>query len=370
MTPFNPDTGRAAYFLSITAISVSSQYQTGEMIEDIVMYDNTIQQNGDFPATYESGRHAVIIADATKNIWLVDNNFNNNAEDGVQVFWFTSGLRGAPAEFVYIGRNLIYNHGENAIDIKQASDVIVSENTLYGHYATDFEFSGSDGAAVVFNDDSPNTRLWLLNNTIFDNAIGIRNQSGGENYIVGNLFYNLRAENGEIPSNIGRNSGVAIWSTTAASMHIVNNTIVDVVGGIYAPSGTEIHMNGNLISSLVADTTYHLGIHPSNFDVVNISHNLLWQADRPVLLFGIDNCVLCLEVDPLFVNADTRKYQLQAGSPAVSNGTDGSVYQTFFDLYGINIQKDIDGNPRPGNTTWDIGAYELPDGFMFSNGFE
>ena len=48
------------------------------------------------------------------------------------------------------------DNGENAVDIKQSNHVIVSENTFSGYRPTDFPKSGSDGSAVVFNNDSPN----------------------------------------------------------------------------------------------------------------------------------------------------------------------------------------------------------------------
>ena len=55
-------------------------------------------------------------------------------------------------------------------------------------------------------------------------------------------------------------------------------------------------------------------------------------------------------------------FRLQPTSPARDMGIASDVYQTFFDLYGIDIRKDIEGNSRPQGSAWDIGAYEYTDG--------
>ena len=51
-------------------------------------------------------------------------------------------LEGEPwARFIYIGRNEMHDDRENAVDVKQSRDVIVSENTIHGYVPPP---SGSD----------------------------------------------------------------------------------------------------------------------------------------------------------------------------------------------------------------------------------
>lgn len=51
--------------------------------------------------------------------------------------------------------------------------------------------------------------------------------------------------------------------------------------------------------------------------------------------------------DPLFVDAAAGSYELQTGSPCVDAGTQ------------VNVATDFNGNPRPQNNGFDIGAFEV-----------
>ncbi len=55
-----------------------------------------------------------------------------------------------------------------------------------------------------------------------------------------------------------------------------------------------------------------------------------------------------LSSDPLFENVYTFDYHLSEGSPAVNAGVDAA---------GI-VDDDLDGNPRPLSSGWDLGCYE------------
>jgi len=72
-----------------------------------------------------------------------------------------------------------------------------------------------------------------------------------------------------------------------------------------------------------------------------------------------------VDSDPLFVDAVGGDFSLLDGSPAIDSGIESDVYQTFYDLYGINISRDIENRVRPldgddsGSAEWDIGAYEF-----------
>ena len=53
---------------------------------------------------------------------------------------------------------------------------------------------------------------------------------------------------------------------------------------------------------------------------------------------------------PMFVDPDAWDYHLQAGSPAIDAGTE------------TDVKRDIDGDARPDNCAYDIGADEFVSG--------
>jgi len=69
-------------------------------------------------------------------------------------------------------------------------------------------------------------------------------------------------------------------------------------------------------------------------------------------------CNNCIEADPQFIDPDNNNFNLSSTSPAINNGTASSVYDTFEQLYGIDIRVDTDGRSRPQGAGWDIGASE------------
>ena len=86
------------------------------------------------------------------------------------------------------------------------------------------------------------------------------------------------------------------------------------------------------------------------------------------LTFGIILAVaysfLRVEEDPLFVDTASWNFHLKAGSPAIDAGTSAGKVKEIMDKYynnfGVSIEVDFDGNPRPLGSPWDIGAYEYP----------
>jgi len=366
MPPFCPDKQTACGFSSVLNLWVDSTWQPGELIRDIVFYDNEVHDNGDYIPTYESGVHAFSLANSNRRIWIVDNWVYRNAEDGLQIY---GGGRGDFAQDIYIGRNVMHHNGENAIDIKQAFDVIISQNEVYGYRKTNFPKSGSDGAAIVLNDDAPSDRLWVLFNKIYDSTVGIRSQASAHAYVIGNIFYDIHREPDQtVAISPGWAQGVASWSSSATALHVVGNTIYDVDGGIYVAHGLNHWVQNNIIAERAEDTSYHLALNTPAISFLEVSHNVLFQSVGSVRTRGDFVCQDCQQLDPLFLNAGGDDFRLLTDSPAVDAGKSSSIYQTFFDRYGLDISKDFEGKARPvdgnmdGLDAWDIGAFEFdPD---------
>jgi thiol-disulfide isomerase/thioredoxin/uncharacterized membrane protein len=53
-----------------------------------------------------------------------------------------------------------------------------------------------------------------------------------------------------------------------------------------------------------------------------------------------------------------RDFRLTAASPGINGGVADQFYQTYADIFGVDIRKDINGISRPQNSLWDMGACE------------
>ena len=99
---------------------------------DVVVHANEIHRNGDASGTRRGGRaRRQGPRPATPGVWIVDNHIHHNGGDAVQI---GSSRADEPwAEHVYIGRNHLHDDRENGVDIKQARDVVVSENQIHSY---------------------------------------------------------------------------------------------------------------------------------------------------------------------------------------------------------------------------------------------
>jgi len=129
-----------------------NDYAPGDVKQHIVIYNNDIHDNGEYPATAETGMFGIMIDNATENVWVIDNDIYHNGDDGVQIIdrnWVAT-IADAEADRIFIGRNLMYEDGENAIDAKGSTNVIISQNEIYGYQTL---FGSSAGEAIRINDE-------------------------------------------------------------------------------------------------------------------------------------------------------------------------------------------------------------------------
>jgi parallel beta-helix repeat protein len=366
----------AAWFGSLTGVAPSSSHLMD--VSHVVFYNLNISNNagGQF-LDYESGRHCVLSAGYKKDsvtygvdsFWILNSTFHNNPEDGIQIGLSASGADQTKCSNIYIGRNTITNNGENGIDLKASSNVIISENLFSGFVKTVYREgagSGSDGSVGVVNDDGggPLNDWWIFN-TFSNSRCGIRNQSsGGNHYIIGNLFYDLNTASGEVePSTTGKNGGVAYWQSAGnSSTSVINNTIHDVHGGIYFQNVADVVVKGNIVSDVTDHTQgYHIGIN--NADTRDLESNIYYDKDGPIRR---DNDALdasdLVDTNPLFINENSHDYHLQSGSPAspaINKLKTPSEYALFKSTFARNILLDREQNVRPGDGFITIGAYEV-----------
>ncbi len=344
-----------------------------------VIYANHIYQNADPNYPTEMDFHGVSTGGSngkhTEQIWIVDNVLHENGGDSVQVNSTATDL----AHNIYIGRNIMYEEGENAVDLKQCQSVIVTQNTAWA--MTDAP--GSDGTAIVLNDDSPRYNIWVLFNYVSHSLGGIRVNGNNNNsaYILGNVVW-------DIHDATHTGSGIIGYSQSGI-VYIIGNSVYDADRGIAWGSNTAgagpsaLRIYNNIVQdTYTSGDGSHLQIKVSSVSSGSVMDNcVFYQTGGSARIFWGSTTLVetlaafqartglssaCVDRAPLFVDAAAGNFRLQSASPAIDRGAFSGPVQEVFDafqtLYGLDIGKDIEGRARPQGLSWDIGAYEYPSG--------
>ncbi len=293
---------------------------SGSNSSDVVVFRNQIHDNGAWQSSAENDFHGVSASGPFQRLWVLENEMYHHGGDSVQV----GHGQGNSVTGVYVGRNVIHHDRENAVDVKEVSNFVISENTMYGYADT----SSSEGAAVVIHYCPINAAV--INNLIYDSRSGISSSSltspcSGQtvtNRIVGNVFRNTEV-------------GIQAWGSGKITQ-IVNNTFYNI-------SGNAIDLT-NAASGSTIENNIFSGIGGSDIALGSSS-----VTQRNNLADG---------TNPQFVNASGGDFRLQSGSPAVNGGTQSAAYAGFQGVYGVSIAVDRAGQGRPAGGAWDIGAYE------------
>jgi len=341
----------------------SSSWSSGDTIEHIVIYNNEIHHDAKWPAV-DTMNHGLAVNQGCKWVWFVDNLVYNVGEDGIHLWGGPDKEARAPhPQYVYIGRNHIYDCGENAIDIKTSEHVIISQNELHGHRS----ISSSAGAAIVLNNDhSPaflNDYLWVIFNEIYDNHIGVECRGWNKSYVIGNNLHDMFHPWNK-PDSTAEDSGTAIMAGFVnKELHIIGNTMSRNHAGIRVWGGENFFIENNVITDLtpLGEGEFHLSLDHTEGQEYFVKNNLFYDTEDGSVTPGLpaeqyaDNI---FDRDPLL----TVDYKLNPGSPAFDTGILSNAYDTFQTLYGIDIKVDYDGSIRPQDAGWDMGAFESYSG--------
>ncbi len=345
----------------------------------IVIYNNQIHsqdgwnQNPDI----DLDNHGIKFGRYVEDVWVLDNLAYNNGGSFIQVGDWNNPANNEMARWYYIGRNTAYANRQSPIGIKQSSDVIISENHLYNNHAIQTNAAGQAG--VVFQYGSDN--LWIINNHIHNSNAGISSGSnsggvGQEQYIINNLIYNIHTAVDYVYNPESAWSPAAVMLAGGINRYVVNNTIYDVDAGINCPSGSGLlHITGNIISNVSKANHIFIEFY-STANSSTVYNNLFYQNTNDIKIRWGNNTLLNLEtfentypstsdeninLNPLFTDVFNNNFQLQSipiPSPAIDSGIESDIYQTFYNLYGIDMKVDNNGNLRSQGLEWDIGAYE------------
>lgn len=320
----------------------------------VVLYGNRIYNNGDARGNIEADVHGVKTSSGNSYIWIVANDIHHNGGDSVQI----GDARTAEPwpHHIFIGGNTLHEDRENAVDIKQARDVIVSSNTIYGYRPS----NSSNGEATVTHNGPQ--RVWFVNNVVRDSHMGIVCTGADQYYVIGNVITDIK----HVPdrpydaNSLYATHAILVYSTTGA--YAIANTIWNVDAGIsHARGSAKMEFVNNIIGHLL-QPSHHIAV--SDTAAANASvmrHNLFEGGVRVrwgrAATASLAACADCRTGSPQFVNGDGRDLRIKRASPAVNTGVSHPAYATFQTLYGESIARDIGGLARPTGG-WDIGAYE------------
>jgi hypothetical protein len=126
------------------------------------------------PTAGEQDFHGIKILGS--DVWVLDAEIYDVSGDSVQV---GDASRGA-AERVYIGGGYFHHNRENAVDIKDSQDVVVSGVMMEGFRPT----SSSPGEALIIHDDAYDARIY--NNVVRDATLGMVSSGEAGHVIDGN----------------------------------------------------------------------------------------------------------------------------------------------------------------------------------------
>lgn len=325
-------------------------------VAGVILLRNHIHHNGDSLSAVEMDRHGVSLESGTSYVWILDNHIHHNSGDSLQM---KNG-----AHHVYVGRNIMHEDRENAVDVKLAADVIISQNLMYGYRAS----TSSSGEAVVIHDDP--SRVWLLNNYIAYANYGVVSSGASSVYAIGNIFtqmLKIASETREETSAYRSGAGIHFYNT--ADIHILNNTFSDVVVGLGAEmnaSTSRAEIRNNIFGTVdSAQLGYQIVLGGNNaaFSKSQLENNLFFQSGGSARFsingaFG-SNLNNQINLDPKFESTGTGVFRLLAGSPAIDSAQVLNVYSEFFSLYGVAVNFDFDLKSRPRGAAMDVGAFEF-----------
>lgn len=360
------------------ASGINISGSAGNRFTDIVVYNNDISELGDDSiSANENDYHGVTPSIDLDRVWILNNRIFNLGGDSVQV-----GVANIPNDTqrpsgIYIGANEFYHNHENAVDVKEADKVIVSQNVMHDFYQSN---TGATGSIVVIHNTAKD--VFVINNEIYDGNFGIINTAGKNNWYIGNIIHDIvHAQSPWNPESLFAD-GVAIHFRGDSSGGALNNTIYNYDIGVQISSGS---LNYTLLNNVLFNRTEPAGVDVNVAGgvqaITTISSNAFfnpgserigWSGVKTVSEWQvIDNqCLDCPVSDPGVDTTDglLTKHRSDFSSPLFNAGAGiQSVQDNFFAIFGIVLDKDVFGNPRKTSTSIDIGAFEYPEPTSVSN---
>ena len=210
----------------------------------------------------------------------------------------------------------------------------------------DITSNGKMVNCISANHTACNVKLWrrdgdgyvpktmkIVNSLIYGaGECGIKISNGAQLLLFNNVIYN-NGEDGAAFRGISISEGPAVVTS-----YLVNNIIVASNKTANWAKTIDVRQSGSNVNKVIA-----------NYNLYDGYQNTSSGVDMD------DNFILD---DPQFINAADADFHLELSSPAIDKGISQEVYNSLYDSLGVDISLDFDGNGRPQNSIWDIGAFE------------
>lgn len=333
-------------------------------VKNVVFYNNIIsglidtsRSAATFPEIDEDG---IYIGRNTDSVWILNNHIwglKGDAIGGAHNINYS-------AKNYWIGFNDAHHCGENGFDVKEAENIVVSQNKFYSMYGKN-QGSGTGGVGIVahYGPNYSTRNCWILFNEIYNCAdIGI--QIGGAQahpvYCIGNIIRdvtNLTQEGAGyrtwgcqdlyFKNNIFQNCDKAVVHTdnTSGSRLIFENNVVTGVNVNYMV----ISGAGPINNSIIKNNLFY-DIERSNISWDNINYSVSNFNNINTRIFNN------IEADPKFISS--TNFNVQEISPCIDGGVNDTLRSFFNNLFDISINYDYDGKIVPFNSVIDIGIME------------
>jgi parallel beta-helix repeat protein len=219
--------------------------------------------------------------------------------------------------------------------VDDSNDAIVKGNLIQGNTAESVGGGvGIYGSSPAFEDNR------IMNNTAESVGGGLSLHDGEQMTFINNVFA------GNSATNAG--SGMIIWGGTANLLH---NTLADNTGycGIVVlrDNDTGVYSTVAMTNTILVNHSIGICLEGGNTLAVNA---ILWDASTPITITASTTATLSIQNQHTGNPAFTADgYHLGATSAAIDQGVPSGV--------GF----DIDGQLRPLNGAYDLGADEHPE---------